>query len=331
MNPKEDCVLPDCEPRRLLALRAYAVLDTGPEPEFNGLARLAATALQMPMAVVGLMDSDRLWFKARVGLEVSEFDRKVAICAHTLLQPRAALVVPDLAADPRFSANPLVLQAPFLRFYAGASIVDPSGLVLGTVAVMDTQPRALGPAQAVALHDLAALAATALLARRLALDIHRLALTDPLTGVANRAQFDKAMVGELSHSMRTGELFTVLSLDLDGFKEVNDRLGTAAGDQVLCEVARRLAVLVRQGDVLARLGGDEFAILMRHGSQQSATVLRQRILDAFEQPFSLSGGVSLVIGISVGMAAYSDETESVPELLAQADAAMHRSKRRFSH
>ncbi len=331
MDDKEGFPLPDNEPRRLLALRAYEILDTGPELEFDALARVAAAALRMPIAVVAILDSDRLWFKSRVGLEVPELDRKVALCAHAIMQPRGTLVVADLAADPRFAANPLVCEAPHMRFYAGAPIVDPSGMALGTVAVLDTQPREFGPEQVDTLKDLATMAVTALLARRRALDLQRLALTDHLTGIANRAQFDKAVVAELSHSMRTGELFTVLSMDLDGFKEVNDRLGHAAGDEVLCEVARRLTVLVRQGDALARLGGDEFGILMRHGSQQSAAGLRQRILDAIEAPIVLSTGHALQVGISVGMASYTDETASVPELMAQADAALYRSKRRQSH
>jgi diguanylate cyclase (GGDEF)-like protein len=331
MDDKQGCTLPDSEPRRLLALRAYDILDTGPEPEFEALARLAAIATATPMAGVAVLDADRLWFKSRVGLDMPELDRKVAICSHAILHPRDTLIVPDLAADPRFSDNPLVTGAPFLRFYAGAPIVDPTGMPLGTVAVMDTLPRNFDAAKSAALKDLASLAITALLARRRAMDVQRLALTDHLTGIANRAQFDKAVVTELSHSMRTGELFTVLTMDLDGFKDVNDRLGHTLGDEVLCEVARRLTVLVRQGDVLARLGGDEFGILMRHGSQQSGNVLRQRVLDSLEQPLTLSTGESLRIGISVGMAAYTDETESVPELLAQANSALLRSKRRLSH
>jgi diguanylate cyclase (GGDEF)-like protein len=319
------------EPRRLLALRAYAVLDSEPEPEFDALARLASAALGAPVALVGLIDADRVWFKARVGFELPQLGLQEPLCAHALAQPGRGLTVPDLSNDPRFARSPLVTESPHLRSGACVPIVDPAGMVLGSLAVLDTVPRGFGAPQMQQLKDLSVLAVAALLARRRAIDLQRLALTDPLTGIANRAQFDKAVTAELNHAMRTGEPFTVLSLDLDDFRTLNDRLGQAAGDEVLCTVAHRLTLLVRQGDLLARMGGDEFGILMRHGSALSAGVLRERILEAIGQPLTLTGGETLHLGVSVGMAAYTDETESVPELLALASTALQRLRRRHSH
>lgn len=114
------CPYPDNEPARVQAVRAYEVLDTPPEPEFDALARVAAHTFEAPMAVVALMDADRLWFKSRLGLDVPQLDREIAFCAHAIAKPDQPLVVPDLRDDPRFLANPLVHDGPRLRFYAGA-------------------------------------------------------------------------------------------------------------------------------------------------------------------------------------------------------------------
>ena len=326
-NSDTSCPIPINEEQRLRALHAHAILDTPPELEFDALARVATYAFATPLAVVALMDADRLWFKSRIGLDVPQLDRQVAFCAHAIAQPDAPLIVGDLSQDRRFTQNPLVCQAPHLRFYAGAPIVDARGLALGTMAVLDTEPRAFTEAQAHALQDMASLVMGAMEGRRRALQLAHMAMTDHLTGLSTRAQFDRALEAELAHAMRTGEPFTVLCMDLDGFKEVNDGFGHAAGDEVLCEVSRRLAQQVRVGDVLARFGGDEFGIVMRHGAKDSAQVLAKRIVKAVSAPITLSSGDVIGVGVSVGMAAYTDEVLSVKMLLAQADQALYQAKK----
>jgi len=142
-----------------------------------------------------------------------------------------------------------------------------------------------------------------------------------------RLLIDKVLAAELRHAMRTGEVFSVLCMDLDGFKDVNDGFGHAAGDEVLCEVARRMSQAVRLGDLLARLGGDEFAVVMRHGGQEDAAVLAQRIARAVQAPITLSTGDTVGVGVSIGMASYTDSVSSVSALLGQADQALYQAKR----
>lgn len=319
--------LPINEAQRLEAVHAHQILDTAPELAFDALARLAAHTFAAPVALVTLMDANRQWFKAGVGLHMPELDRQLAFCAHTIVHTASPMVMEDLQADSRFANHPLVAQGPRLRFYAGAPVVDAQGMVLGTIAVLDTQARPFSLAQRAALLDLSTLVMTALEGRQQALQLAHMAMTDYLTGLSNRAQFKQALEVELSHAMRTGEPFTVLCMDLDGFKEVNDGFGHAAGDEVLCEVSRRLAQQVRLGDVLARFGSDEFGVVMRHGAKDSAQVLAKRIVKAVSAPITLSSGDVIGVGVSIGMAAYTDTVESVPTLLAHADQALYQAKK----
>ena len=141
------------ERERLEALRRYGILDTLPEPDFDDLASLAARICGTPTALITLVDADRQWFKARVGLEATQTSRDVAFCAHAILNSDL-LVVPDATADQRFATNPLVTGPPHIRFYAGAPLMTPDGHALGTLCVIDQVPRQLTPEQAEALRAL---------------------------------------------------------------------------------------------------------------------------------------------------------------------------------
>ncbi|RZL01307.1 MAG: sensor domain-containing diguanylate cyclase [Rubrivivax sp.] len=313
------------ETERLAAVQAHDILDTAPEAEFDALARLAAQLAGVRVAWVGFKGEQRSWCKSSVGLDDHEWHQGLSLEAQD--GDGAALACEDLQGDPRFEHHPWVAGEPGLRFYAGAPIVDAQGHVLGTVAVADTQPHVFTDGQATALQDLATLAMAVLEGRQRARHISHLAKTDHLTGVANRAQFDLALDVEMRHAMRNGEPFTVLCMDLDGFKEIVDGFGHAAADAVLCEVSRRLNQQVRLGDVLARLGSDEFGVVMRHGAKDSAEVLARRIVRAVCQPITLPTGDTVGVGISVGIAAYNDSVESVRSLLAQADQALYDAKK----
>ncbi|MXP10388.1 GAF domain-containing protein [Pseudoblastomonas halimionae] len=130
----------DREQKRLQTLHGYRLLDTLPEPEFDDIVRRAAERFDTPIALMSLVDADRQWFKAKVGLDVEETPRSVAFCAYTI-QGDDVMVVEDATQDERFSRNPLVLDDPSIRFYAGAPVTGEGGQKLGTICVIDRKPR----------------------------------------------------------------------------------------------------------------------------------------------------------------------------------------------
>lgn len=134
---------PWTEAERLAALHGYNVLDTPTETEFDNITRVAALVCKTPMAVVNLVSDTRQFFKSEIGLGVREMPVEASICARVILEAEM-LVIPDLSADSRFDRNPLVSGPPHLRFYAGARLDTPEGLPLGTVCVLDYQPRPEG-------------------------------------------------------------------------------------------------------------------------------------------------------------------------------------------
>jgi PAS domain S-box-containing protein len=154
------------EASRLESLHALDVLDTAPEVEFDALARAAAAVCKVPIALISLVDGERQWFKANHGLHgVTETRREVAFCAHTVAKGEL-FEVEDAATDPRFAANPLVLASPRIRFYAGAPVRMKDGAVVGTLCVVDREPRQLDVHQREVLSQLAVAVARAFEGRR---------------------------------------------------------------------------------------------------------------------------------------------------------------------
>ncbi|PZN97214.1 MAG: histidine kinase [Alphaproteobacteria bacterium] len=167
-------LLPWDEPARLAALDSYDILDTPREADFDDIATLAAAALGAPIGVVNLIGDGRQWFKAETGIGTRELPLDVSICAHAFLQ-RETMIVPDTRLDGRFACNPLVAVESGLRFYAGAMLLTPTGLPLGTVCVLDRVPRPGGITglQKLTLEVLARQVMTQLELRRLLAQKHR--------------------------------------------------------------------------------------------------------------------------------------------------------------
>jgi len=148
---------PSIEAARIAALNRYAILDTEPEQSFDDLVTLAAHICKTPMAMLSLVDEHRQWFKSKVGVQVRETPREISICTHAIQQDEL-FIVPDTRKDPRFRDNPLVVGEPRVRFYAGAPLINEDGFALGTLCVVDREPRELDEDQKNALLSLRRLA-----------------------------------------------------------------------------------------------------------------------------------------------------------------------------
>ena len=162
------------EAARLRALRAYHILDTDPEQVFDDLTLLASQVCGTPIALITLVDENRQWFKSKIGTDVQETARNISFCAHAIEQP-GLFVVPDTLSDGRFRDNPMVVNEPHIRFYAGAPLLTRDGDPLGTICVVDSMPRTLTADQRAALNALRRQAETQLELRR-KLDELRLAI-----------------------------------------------------------------------------------------------------------------------------------------------------------
>lgn len=181
------------EDDRLNALHALELLDSAPAEEFDRLCELVASSFNVPTALISLVDRDRQWFKARVGFDLAQMPIEEAFCAHTIHAEDGRMEINDACCDTRFSHNPLVVRAPHVRFYAGSTLVTEGGYAIGSLCILDSQPRELTAAERKRLDDFAAQVMSLIGLRQ------HLRRRDPVSGLPNRQQFhaDVAQLAEL--------------------------------------------------------------------------------------------------------------------------------------
>jgi diguanylate cyclase (GGDEF)-like protein len=318
--------IPGNEIERLATLGDYRILDTDFDSRFDNLVAIAAAHFATPIALVSLVDADRQWFKAKVGLDIRETPRSSAFCTYAITCPATVTVIEDATRDPRFQHNPLVVGAPHIRFYAGAPILAEDGAALGTVSVIDTVPRRFEQADRQMLARLADTARSLLELHRRDSLLREAAHHDPLTGLLNRRGLDIALEQAMGAAL-AGETCGLLWVDLDRFKQVNDTYGHDIGDGMLKETARRLQTSVRQGDQVARIGGDEFAVLLAHPVNRTVLELvATRILRQCAAPVMIHDQ-SIGLNVSIGAAKAPRDAVLPGDLMRAADRAVYEAKR----
>ena len=155
----------------------------------------------------------------------------------------------------------------------------------------------------------------------------RLALTDAMTGVANRRAFMERLESEVSRARRHGNTLSVIMTDIDHFKRVNDTYGHAAGDIVICDTVTRMGARIRQSDLLGRLGGEEFAVLLPETDEQAAMALAEHLRKTVDaQPFQIAQDCAVPVSVSLGVARWTGDDKSAEDLLSRADHALYLSK-----
>lgn len=310
--------------------------DALPEESFDRVARLAAAALRSPVSIVSLVDDDRHIVKSSIGLTGrSRVWRKVPVAQRYVRQVVNTGRPVFIGNTSENRSHPdTESQAPDGVAYAVVPITTPDGQVIGTICVIDTAPHAWTHSEINGLIDVSSILMMELelrsdltLKRQTQEHLLYSTLHDALTGLPNRSLFTE----RLRHAMRRAarhpdDLFAVLFLDLDRFKDINDNLGHFAGDELLRAVARRLEACIRPEDTVARLSGDEFAILLESITDTSdAGRVAERIEEALSFPINLAGA-EVTTSASMGIVTSSMAHDQPEQLLRSADMAMYRAK-----
>jgi diguanylate cyclase (GGDEF)-like protein len=337
------------EAARQAALDAYAILDSAPEQAFDDIVRLAQMLCEVPAASISLIDRDRVWFKAQIGVDQPQVPRDQSLCNHAIVAPGRTLVVDDLAIDPIPAARRRRLGGKPPRFYAGVPLLGPEGHALGTLSVADVVPRHLTSAQVEGLELLARQTQHLLELRRFMLEQRRLLSTreaaaqdaeharadlqrrhealqesasrDPLTGLFNRVAMERMVAEALRRDPSERSPYCLLLLDIDHFKRVNDRHGHLAGDDALRAVAMAVTATVRKDDIAVRYGGEEIVVYLARATLADASEIARRIRERVAQaplPFALT--------VSIGIAAGDPVRDQPIEVFQRADQALYRAK-----
>ena len=307
--------LPIDETQRLMSLHALHILDTPDENRYDRITRMARRLFDVDICLISLVDTNRQWFKSKVGLAACETARDISFCGHAILHDDV-FVITDAAADDRFADNPLVTGAPNIRFYAGYPIKGPNGHRIGTLCVIDSKPRQLSSDEIRTLQDLGAMVEDEI-------KIASQAAVDDLTNVANRRGFHLFANNTLSVCRRTGTPAELAFFDLDGFKAINDTYGHAAGDDVLKHFAGLLMKCFRDADAIGRLGGDEFVVLLVGSDGNSDVALNRLHAMAADSECE----IRQLLAWSVGIIRFDPERHSTIEsLLVEADSDMYDNK-----
>jgi len=340
--------IPLDEARRLTALHATRLLHTPPEDAFDRVTRMASRLLKMPIALVSLVDKEDQWFKSRRGIDMDSTRRDISFCGHAILD-HEPLIVPDATQDARFADNPLVVNAPHVRFYAGVQLYSIDRMPLGTLCVMDRVPRTLAPEELDVLRDLARMTEQLIHFRQLATaaqslhshvyvdganpdlaaaagQVEFLLTHDVLTGLANRQVLTKTIAQNLDGWKADGLHTLVATVNVDKFKRLNELLGHHAGDKALIAITWSLQNLLRPGDMLARAGSDEFVVLLPGlGDDSVARDRLRQLLQAVTREFPAAGG-AVPLTCSIGYAIYPEDGADGDVLLNHATMAVRRAK-----
>jgi len=307
------------EAERLHALRTLNILDTSHEERFDRVTRMAKRMFGVSISLVSLVDENRQWFKSRQGLEACETPREISFCGHAINQ-EGLFIIPDAREDERFADNPLVTDAPNIRFYAGYPLKLRQGINLGTLCLIDSKPKTLDEEDQQLLNDLGAMIEQEIRSIQLA-------TLDELTMISNRRGF-LTLADHSQKLCRRKELpMTVVLFDLNKFKPINDEHGHHEGDFVLKRFAEIMRQIFRESDVIGRLGGDEFVVMLTDLDHEQIENILNRFREAIAET-NKAINKPYQIEFSAGIANFAFDTEkSLEEMIEQADTAMYVQKK----
>jgi diguanylate cyclase (GGDEF)-like protein len=341
---------PENEQERLNALRSSQLLDTDKEAVFDNLTSLVKHVFNVPVAAISLVDEARQWFKSIQGLDVDETNREISFCAHVVSLGEPLIIV-NAQEDERFYDNPMVIDDPYIVFYAGVPIryfYRGKTHHIGTLCIIDEVPRSFSDDELIMLKRFA-FQLEAIIEMRLPAQkfeqlikqfskdsitlvdiennlryLQNLSETDLLTDLPNRRYLDRLIKETWYHDLRKKSI-CLMMLDLDNFKNINDHKGHHVGDKVLKKVSTELNNLLRVNeDFICRFGGDEFVLITYSSNIPDIEAIANKILNYFSE--TQQDPLMEDITVSIGAYITSDKSHSLELLLKEADEQLYRAK-----
>jgi diguanylate cyclase (GGDEF)-like protein len=299
------------------------------DEQFGRIRRLGKRLFNVPNCLITLGQEDAVDEQSAGALE-SAFCRDLEI-------PREMVVIGDLRSDRSLAQHPFVNGKPYLRFYAAYPVHDNEQQVVGSVSLVDYLPRGFNEEDRRLLTDLAALVERELQLKTVSAshfdlqkknkNLRRKSLIDPLLGTWNRGAIMRLLTIEAARCEKAGLPLSLIVLDIDYFKKINDTCGHPAGDAVLVKVASRLRSCVRAQEALGRYGGEEFLVVLPGASQSAAMAVAERMRQAIAQQPETIGDVTFNLTISAGVASTDlFPSAGTEELISRADVALYAAK-----
>lgn len=316
---------PANEVARLAALHACGIMDTPREERFDRLTWLAQHIYDADVAFMGFIDEAHQWMKAMTSDAVAPIAERPKTVCQSVVASGEPLVVGNLHTDERFAGHPALPYVP-LHFYAGVPLKLAPDLVIGTLCIMRQDAAREEDFHIAPLEALAAIAVDELELRTLNLELSRLSRLDALTGLANRRAFDEELLRAAARCQRTDEPLSLLLLDLDRFKSLNDTFGHQAGDEALRCFGRVLRAVARRDDLGCRYGGEEFALILPGADAAGAFLVAERIRRELVG-CKVAHPHSETLTTSIGVATAHGAAIGINALIADADAALYEAKR----
>lgn len=270
----------ESEKEQLLGLQTAEILDLNATKEFQRITELTSRMFRVPIAIITVLDEHRQWFKASVGVDMEGSLRTDAFYDHTI-RNEGITVIPDTHLDNRFSDNPLVTGKPKIRFYAGAPLIMKSGHAIGSLCIIDTQPRVFSDEQGQQLADMAAIVQSQLQYH------HKLGKTDEVTGLRNRSQLKsdlKSLCILAPDAARSLVLMEVLNHS--SLLEMSNALGLNYVEQLLRDIALAVTDMTGPHATVYHVGLARFAWVISAGKEEDEEALVNQLLDYLKQPIT---------------------------------------------
>jgi diguanylate cyclase (GGDEF)-like protein len=329
--------IPDNEVQRLESVKAMQLLSTPEEEAFDRITRVAKQVFDVPIVTITVLDENRQWFKSQIGMNVKETPRDISFCGHTVYADEM-MIVEDASTDPRFSDSPLVCSGPKVNFYAGRPLRNAEGFAVGALCLMDKEPRIMNAEDVAMLNDFGYWVESVFATRHLSKaveellqelnEVRRESMMDSLLSIWNRGAVMDILAREADQAQRQKEKISIMMVDIDQFKSINDTYGHHIGDQALINVVKVLRQGLRSYDSVGRYGGEEFLIVLPNTSQEAAGRLAERLRSAVGETLIEVEGHQLncTVSIGVSMADLSLVYQDMAQTVIDADMAMLKAK-----